>query len=68
MGKYAEVLAFFFFFLSLTLLDLVMYYSWSHRHSLVPLFISIALTIVVGIITGMAVYEVFKHRNDKESW
>jgi hypothetical protein len=70
MAKYFEVLVWFFFFVALTLLSLELYYNYTpaSHHSLVPLCISVALTIVVGIFTGMAFYEVFRHRNDKEPW
>jgi len=68
MAKYTEVLFYFLLFLALTIIDLALYYSWGPKHSLVPLFVSSALTIVVGVVTGLATYEVFKHRNDKEPW
>jgi hypothetical protein len=68
MAKYFEVITLFGIFICLAVTDLTIYYSYGRTHSLIPFYISLALTIVVGVMTVLALYEVFKHRNDKEPW
>lgn len=68
MWKYFEPVAWLVLFVFIASLDVFFYYAQGLGHSWVPLGISSVATLVVGILAGMAIYETFKHRNDKEPW
>lgn len=68
MWKYFEPISLAVWFFAILSVDAVVYYAQGRHHSLIPLFVCGAATIVVGIIAVMAMYETFKHRNDKEPW
>ncbi|HEY1835277.1 MAG TPA: hypothetical protein VGG13_00460 [Candidatus Saccharimonadales bacterium] len=68
MWKYFDPIAGVVFFFVIFSIDAVVYYSQGRHHSLIPLVICGAATVIVGVIAGMAIHEIFKHRNDKESW
>jgi archaellum biogenesis protein FlaJ (TadC family) len=68
MAKYFSLFASFIFFAFFMLADIILYNDNQLHYNLVLLCIFIALTVVAGIFTVMAIYETFKHRNDKESW
>lgn len=52
----------------LIFLEFVSYYLLGNTHSKVPFILASCLLGIVTIITGMALYESIKHRNDSEPW
>jgi len=68
MAKYFSPLVSFIFFAFFMLADVIIYNDNKSHYNLVILCIFISLTIIAGIFTIMAIYETFKHRNDKEPW
>jgi len=68
MAKYFNLISYTVIFTFFILFDLVSYYGYGHNHSLVPFYLGVFVTVIVGIIAIMALYETFKHRNDKEPW
>ncbi|HSX15294.1 MAG TPA: hypothetical protein VLF40_00735 [Candidatus Saccharimonadales bacterium] len=68
MGKYISPLMWFGTFVFFTVVDYFLYYAGRDHRSWVPLVLGCLLTAGVGVLTVMALYETFIHRNDKESW
>ena len=68
MWKYFEPIAGLVWFFIIFAVDMVVYYSYGGHPSLLPAMICLVATLIVSIIVGMAEYEIFKHRNDKETW
>ena len=68
MAKYFNLISYTVIFIFFILFDLVSYYGYGRNHSLVPFYLGVFVTVIVGIIAIMALYETFKHRNDKEPW
>ena len=48
--------------------DAVIYYKTASGTSKVPLLIALIITLPATAVAGLACYQSFKHRNDKESW
>jgi hypothetical protein len=68
MWKYfAPVVELLSFFVILAI-DAAAYYSSGRHLSLIPVIVCTAVTLTVGTIAGLAEYEIFKHRHDKETW
>ncbi|GEM_PF-7071948 len=68
LRTYGNIIVLLIMFLTLAVVDLVVYYGRGEHHSRVPLALTSGLTAVVFVITCQAMYETFKHRNDKEQW
>jgi len=66
--EFGQVIIWFVIFLFFMLADLVTYYNYAHIHSPIPLIFTSTLTVIVFVIFCMAVFEITKHRNDKEEW
>jgi hypothetical protein len=68
MWKYFEPIAELIWFFVILAVDVVVYYSYGGHPSIIPDVLCLVATLVVGVIVGMAEYEIYKHRNDKEAW
>jgi hypothetical protein len=68
MRNLIEVFTEFWLLLFFILADLVLYYNATSGHSKVPFIAALVITVPATIITGLAAYQSFKHRNDKEPW
>jgi hypothetical protein len=68
MKEYLNVLSYLGLFVFFMLSDLALYYGIGSRHASVPFYIFSALTLIVAVVAGMALFEIHKHRNDKEPW
>lgn len=68
MRNFIEIFSEFWLLLFFILADLVIYYTTASGHSEVPFIIALIITIPATVVTGLACYESFKHRNDKEPW
>ncbi len=68
MRELWEVVSWFILFLFFMLADLVFYYDYGQEHSLVPFVLTAIMTLIVFLVLCMAIYEIIKHRNDKEQW
>lgn len=68
MWKYFVPIVWLVWFIFFVGFDAYIYYSFGRHHSIVPFAICIGATVIVGYFACLAIYETFKHRNDKDPW
>lgn len=68
MRPYLDILAYFAGFLLLSSLDAVLYYTVGRHHSKLPFVLAGVVTLAVGVIAALALYQTYRHRDDEEPW
>jgi len=54
--------------LLLLLADFAIYYAIGKNHSKTPFIIGTAILVFYLVLTGVAAYQTYLHRNDSEKW
>jgi hypothetical protein len=68
MWKFFEPIAALAWFFSFLIVDAAIYYTLGGHLSPVPLIICLIIFVAGAMLTVLAEYQLFKHRNDKEHW
>ncbi|HEY9712905.1 MAG TPA: hypothetical protein V6C72_05520 [Chroococcales cyanobacterium] len=63
-----EILTDFGLLLFFMIADFGIYYTLGLKHNKAPLVAALIITIPATMLVGLAAYQSFKHRNDKEQW